>query len=198
MREDAHVVSLVLSCAAILAAVAFVIVAYRRRWSWTGFVSGPGTGAAAGETSKSLWDWLQLLIVPFALAIAAFALNAAQDGRERQREDDRAAHEETRADDRAHEEALRGYLEQMTTLITEHRLRSSRADLDGATDAQALARTLTLTVLRRLDGDRRALVVQFLFEAGLMTAPRHWRPSRGPRCVRQPYQRCWQPVPLEI
>lgn len=66
VRQDAPVVTLVFGCVAILAAVAFIIVAYRRRWAWTGFVTGPGRGAPDGQASKSLWDWLQLLIVPLA------------------------------------------------------------------------------------------------------------------------------------
>jgi uncharacterized protein YjbI with pentapeptide repeats len=192
------VVLLVLGCATVLAAVAFIIAAYRRRWTWTGFVAGPEAGAPAGHTSKSLWDWLQLLIVPLALALAAFVFNAAQDSRDREREEDRAAREQVRADDRTREDALRGYLQQMSSLITEHHLRSRRADLDQRpTDAQALARTLTLTVLRRLDGERRGLVVQFLYEAGVISPTRHWVSSRGPRCARPGRQRCWRPVPLE-
>ena len=198
VREDARVVLLVLAGAAIVAAVAFIVVAYSRRWPWTGFVAGPEAGEPGGQTSKSLWDWLQLLIVPLALALAAFALNAAQDSREREREDHRAAREQASADDRTREDALRSYLQQMSNLITDHDLRSRSAALDRRpTDAQALARTSTLTVLRRLDGERRGLVVQFLYEASLITASRHWESSRGPRCARQRHQRCWRPVPVE-
>jgi len=72
------VVLLVLACAAVLAAVAFIVAAYRRRWAWTGFVTARTADERSARTSKSLWDWLQLLIVPLALALAAFALNAAQ------------------------------------------------------------------------------------------------------------------------
>jgi uncharacterized protein YjbI with pentapeptide repeats len=194
VRHDALVVTLVFGCVAILVVVAFIIVAYRRRWAWTGFVTGPERGAPDGQTSKSLWDWLQLLIVPLALALAAFALNAAQDRREREREDKRAARELASADDRTREEALRGYLAQMSNLITEHRLRSVRATLSNfRTDAQALARTSTLTVLRRLDGERKGLVLQFLREAELINVTRHWQSSRGPRCARPRDQLCWEP-----
>ena len=35
---------------------AFVLVVHQLGWDWTGFNGG-----------KTLWDWLQLLIVPFAL-----------------------------------------------------------------------------------------------------------------------------------
>jgi len=36
-------------------------------------------------------------------------------------------------------------------------------------EVQTLARARTLTLLRRVDGDRKAIVVQFLYDAGLIT-----------------------------
>ena len=55
----------------ILGAGAFTLLAYRRGWQWTGF-----TAVASDEpeerSGKTLWDWMQLLIVPLALAAAAF------------------------------------------------------------------------------------------------------------------------------
>jgi len=193
-----YVVLLMLACAAVLAVVAFIVAAYRRRWAWTGFVTAPTADEPNRRASKSLWDWLQLLIVPLALALAAFALNAAQDSRDRQREDQRAARELASSDDRTREDALRSYLQQMSDLITDHALRSRPAVLDRTTDAQALARTSTLIVLRRLDGERRGLVVQFLFEAGLITATRHWEPIKASECARLDRRSCWRPIALEL
>jgi len=42
--------------------VAFVVIAYRRRWAWTGFTT---SSDAMGR--KTLWDWLPLLIIPAVL-----------------------------------------------------------------------------------------------------------------------------------
>jgi hypothetical protein len=69
----------------VAAIVAFVVMAYRRDWRWTGLPADPGDGTPARppRPGKTLWDLLQLLIVPLMLAAAAFALNAAQDSRDR-------------------------------------------------------------------------------------------------------------------
>jgi uncharacterized protein YjbI with pentapeptide repeats len=180
---------------------------------WTGFVAehGNGTPTAQQPAAKSLWDWLQLLIVPFVLALAAFALNAAQDRRESTRDEERASRERAAAAERAREDSLRGYFQQMSDLITEHRLGSHgpRSLTSRSPDVAGLARTLTLTVLRRLDGDRKGLVLQFLAEAKLIVPGRRWRSSTSTRrpkasfrypvsapCVLPRHQRCWQP-PVE-
>jgi hypothetical protein len=60
---------------AVIAAVVFTVVAYRRDWRWTGLPANPGDGTPANppRPAKTMWDWLQLLIVPLVLALAAFA-----------------------------------------------------------------------------------------------------------------------------
>jgi hypothetical protein len=78
--EVSCVVSLLTLSVAAAAFVAFVILAYLRRWSWTGFVAQPSSGG------KTFWDWLQLLIVPLVLAVAAFWLNDEQSQRDEARE----------------------------------------------------------------------------------------------------------------
>jgi uncharacterized protein YjbI with pentapeptide repeats len=60
---------------------------------------------------------------------------------------------------------LQGYLDQMTQLLLEEDLRNSRQE--DATSA--LARARTLTVLRRLDGEGRGSVIQFLYESELIS-----------------------------
>ena len=155
------------------AAVAFTVVAYRRDWQWTGLPADPGDGTPESRPrpAKTLWDWLQLFIVPLVLALAAFGLNAAQVDRDRKQEQRRAAQERrleerraandrASAEDRAREETLTTYLQEMSDLMTP----------GGRTtaDTQTLAQTLTLVALRRLDGARKGLVVQFLYEAALI------------------------------
>jgi hypothetical protein len=172
--------------ALVLAAfVAFTFFAYRRKWRWTGLPADPGDGSDAHppRPAKTLWDWLQLLIVPLVLALAAFALNAAQSDRDREQEkrradqerrleERRAARDRASAEDRAREETLRTYIQQMSDLITRHGVQSSRGQ--AGADTATLARTLTLVALRRLDGARKGLVVQFLLEGGLITADTAW------------------------
>jgi uncharacterized protein YjbI with pentapeptide repeats len=119
---------------------------------WTGF------------TGKTFWDWLQLLVIPLALAAVAFGLNYFANERDQQREDRRAALERRIATDRRREDALGIYMQQMSDLMLQRKLLSSR---EGS-EIQTVARTLTLTVLLRLDGRRKGFVLQFLSEGGLI------------------------------
>jgi uncharacterized protein YjbI with pentapeptide repeats len=138
-----------------LAALAlFVTLSYRRHWNWTGLPASPSTEDNARRGSpKTLWDWLQLLGIPVVLAALAFALSNAQTQRDR-----------VAAIDAEREATLRGYLTQMSELMLTDKLTQS-----GARSAvRNVARTATLTAVRRLDGARRGLIVRFLFEAGLL------------------------------
>jgi uncharacterized protein YjbI with pentapeptide repeats len=123
----------------------------------------------------SVRDWLQLLIVPLALAVIGFLFTMQQDARQQRVEDQRAQQaqkiENQRAqaereleEQRAQDEALQAYLDQMSSLLLEKDLRNSAED----SEARTLARARTLTVLRRLDPGRKATVIQFLVEADLV------------------------------
>lgn len=144
--------------AAVVVLAIFVAFAYRRQWHWTGFAGGEDRPA------KTLWDWLQLLLIPLAVAGLVFFLNRSQSDREQTREDQRAARERRAADDATREAAWRAYLTQMTGLMLDRRLLRAPPEAD----VHKIARTLTLTVLRRLDGERKALVVRFLLETTLL------------------------------
>jgi hypothetical protein len=119
---------------------------------WTGF---------RGMTVR---DWLQLLIVPFALVVISFLFTAQQDARQRQIEDRRAKAERELAVQRAQDEALQAYLDQMSALLLEKDLRASDED----SEVRTLARARTLTVLGRLDPSRKTAVMEFLVEAELV------------------------------
>ena len=73
---------------ALVTAALVVLLAYRRQWHWTGL---PAVHAASSRAdarpAKTLWDWLQLLGIPVALAALAFLLNDAQSNRDQRRED---------------------------------------------------------------------------------------------------------------
>jgi len=157
--------------AVVAAGVAIIVVialGYRRRWAWTGFIAVDGR-------PRTLWDWLGLLVIPLALAALGFALSAAQTERDNRRDDTRARLDRTLADERAaadraravdqdREEILRSYLDQMSGLLLDRNLAGARASYE----ARALAHTLTLSVLPRLDGERKGVVLRFLDEAGLI------------------------------
>jgi uncharacterized protein YjbI with pentapeptide repeats len=121
--------------------------------------------ARTGFGDKTVYDFLQLLIVPLALAAIGFWFTAQQDTRQQQLENQRAKAEQELVEQRAQDEALQAYLDQMSTLLLEKNLRESKPD----SEVRTLARARTLTVLRRVDGTRRGTVLQFLAESDLIT-----------------------------
>jgi hypothetical protein len=64
---------------------------------------------------------------------------------------------------RAQEDALQSYFEQMGKLLTDHNLIGTDRE-----DIRQLARAQTLTVAARLGGSRRGAMVRFLYGAGLI------------------------------
>jgi hypothetical protein len=70
-------VSVILSAAAVLVAV-LIYLTYARPRDWTGFTTRRIVHGEGGEVipGKTLWDWLQLLVIPLALTVGAFALNS--------------------------------------------------------------------------------------------------------------------------
>src|ERR671910_2386541 len=113
---------------------------------------------------KSLWDWLQLLIVPVVLSLITVVFAWQQDIRQDQIENKRAKAERELAKERAQDEALQAYLDQMSNLLLQRNLRTSEED----SEVRTLARARTLTVLGRLDPSCKTAVMQFLVEADLV------------------------------
>jgi uncharacterized protein YjbI with pentapeptide repeats len=143
------------AAAVALVLMIIIVLGYRLTWGWTGL---PG---------KTLWDWLQLLVIPVALAGLAFLLSSSQSSREQRREDERTAHQRVTAADNAREEALRMYLTQMSGFMLDRNLPESAPNAG----VRAVARTVTLTTLRRLNGRRRGVLVRFLRAARLVETP---------------------------
>ncbi len=107
---------------------------------------------------KTLWDWLQLLVVPLVLALVGIQLNRMQSLRA-----------EWIARDASREVGLQQYFGRMKELLLEHNLNT-----DGVTDAvRSIALSLTVSVLREMDGRRRGSVIHFLYESGLITVKKH-------------------------
>jgi Pentapeptide repeats (8 copies) len=117
-----------------------------------------------GLRGKTVWDWLQLLIVPLALAVIGFFFTMQQDAQQQALEDRRAQAGRALEEQRTQDAALQAYLDQMSQLVLEKELFASQED----SRVRTLARARTLTVLRRLDPDRKGLVVQFLYESELI------------------------------
>jgi uncharacterized protein YjbI with pentapeptide repeats len=122
-----------------------------RAWDRTGF------------RGKTAWDWMELLIVPLVLAVGALLFNLSLSARQLETEERRAAAQIEAEDQRAQEERLQTYLEQMGTLLIDEGLLDSEED----DEARYLARARTLAVLRRADDSQKRSVVEFLSESGL-------------------------------
>jgi hypothetical protein len=118
----------------------------------------------------SLWDWMKLLIVPAVIAAGGLWFNRQQRERELEIAREQRERELTIADRRAQEEALQVYLDQIGNLLLDkdEPLRQSEEGNEGP----PVARARTLTVLRRLDGNLRASILQFLHESGLISKNR--------------------------
>jgi uncharacterized protein YjbI with pentapeptide repeats len=145
---------LVLGVATVVAAVV-VLIRVGQHYQWTGFGESvqPKLDNQEIQPRKTLWDWLQLFIVPLALAAIGLWFSAQQDARQLRLEEQRAQNA-----------ALQAYLDQMSQLMLEGDLLSSEED----SEVRTLARARTQTVLGQLDSDRKASVVQFLYEASLI------------------------------
>jgi len=118
-----------------------ILEGYVVNWSWTGFFN------------KTLWDWMQLLIIPAVLTIGAFLFNRAE-----------RSSEQAIALDNQRAAALQTYLDRMSELLLEKNLRTSKPD----DEVRTVARSQTLTVLRNLDANRKRTLLQFLYESGLI------------------------------
>ena len=107
---------------------------------WTGF------------TDKTLWDWLQLLLISLAFGISAFFYNASQK-----------AQQQALEANRLEENILQMYFDRMIPLTLKQRQESQQQRA-----LHALIRAQTMTVLPRLNGKRNGAVLRFLHEAGLL------------------------------
>jgi len=140
---------IVLVLVVLLALLVVIILGYSFNWSWTGF------------QRRTLYDWLQLLIIPVVLAIGGYLFNYTTGRNERQANEQRAQTEQYIALDNQRETALQAYIDNMSELLLHEGLRGSA---DGA-EVRKIARARTLRVLPRLDGARKRSVLQFLHES---------------------------------
>jgi hypothetical protein len=147
----------------LLLCIGFVSAAYLFGWSGTGFLN------------KSLWDWLQLLIVPSVLAVVALVFQLSSTRTERQIAKQRYEHDQEIAKqryeqdqqialDKQHEDLLQAYLDRIAELILEKKLGVSNSE-----EVRNVARVRTITVLTQLNARRIGYVFTFLREAKLMS-----------------------------
>lgn len=106
------------------------------------------------QPGKTLWDWLQLLLIPVVLAIVAFSFNAGQESMNQRLEQQRRQ-----------EQIVDIYLDRMSNLLLQYHLHDSQL----GDPIRATAQAITLTALDRLDTEYKRIVVLFLYRADLIT-----------------------------
>src|SRR5438105_1867989 len=113
-----HPVTTVLIALVVALVVLVTLGGYIFHWGWTGF-SGNST------SGKTLWDWLHLLIIPVVLALGGFWLNQIQKGREQRITQQQAELERELTHDNQQETLLQAYIDKMSELLLEKKLRES-------------------------------------------------------------------------
>jgi uncharacterized protein YjbI with pentapeptide repeats len=139
---------------ALLVVLVLIRIGYAPSWtSFTGF--GEREVKQDVQPTKTLWDWLDLLIVPIVLAIGGYLFTRSE-----------SHSTQASAERRALDDTLQAYLDGMSQLVTdkEQPLHSAQPGDSLST----LARARTLTVLSRLDSGRKRSVLEFLYESGLI------------------------------
>jgi len=140
---------------------------YEDGWKWTGIVKN------AHFHRRTLWDWLDLLIIPAVLAAGGRWFN--------QRQQARAEMSETQ---RAQDEALQAYLDRMSELLMDKDLHKQKGDYD---EPRVTARAHTLAVLDRLDAKRKRTVLLFLREARLINRYEYCPPDHARKVTYFPH-----------
>jgi uncharacterized protein YjbI with pentapeptide repeats len=109
----------------------------------------------ASAVDKTLWNWLDLLIVPIVLAIGGYLFTRSENQRTREI-----------AEQRTQDDLLQAYLDDITELLVDEERPLHRASQGD--NLSTVARARTLTILPCLDHTRKKRVLQFLYEAELI------------------------------
>ena len=181
----------------VLVIVVIVLIIIGYRLNWTGFngynqvtitrtISGTNAGTVTRteeyQPGKGPWDWLQLLgvlAIPVVVGFGAVWFTSRQTqasdaNREKRHQTELEIAEKNRereqktalqiSADNQHEVAFRAYIDKMSELLIEKKLDESAPE----DQVRKIARLQTLAVLLGLDLIRKANVLQFLYESGLI------------------------------
>ena len=118
--------------------------------TWTGF--GESTKKDDIVAAKTLWDWLDLLIIPAVIAIIGWSYNKADKTKTRRSEEEKAQNE-----------TLNLFIQKLTILVTEKNLLN-----DTSGQIKAIARTTINLSFNCLNGERKGQALQFLYESNLI------------------------------
>ncbi len=148
-----------------IALIVIIFLGYWLNWDWTGLGPyNPPTKDNSFQRGKTLWDWLQLLIIPLVIAAGTLWFNARQSQTSFQVNEKQHQTDLEIAADQQEETALKDYLDRMSELLLDKKL----SDPTAGVEVRELARARTLTALRRLGPNRKGVLLQFLYDTGLI------------------------------
>lgn len=123
---------------------------------------------AAQAAGKTLWEYLEILIIPAVLGIIALLFNTAARKRDREAEEAARKRESDIESDRQRQAILATYFDVMTDLLLDRGL--YKPEKSRKYEAiRTVAKSRTLSALRSLDGERKGRVLRFLYESGLIS-----------------------------
>jgi uncharacterized protein YjbI with pentapeptide repeats len=132
---------------------------HKQTLAWTAF----GQALIASLQTKTIWDWMELLLLPLILASGVLLLTISRQRSERERSEESAFVEREIASDQQKEEAIQAYFDRMSDLLLKEKLSKYSPE-----EVKTVARIRTLTVLRGLDPRRKGRVLMFLKDSGLI------------------------------
>lgn len=174
-----HRVAIAVTIFIVIVIVVIIVYTWFNGTGFNGYVqvstvrtmSGPMAGTVTRtemyQPGKTLWDLLQLLIVPLVIAAFGSLFTFTFSRNERKAADKHNKIEREIAQDNHHEATLQEYINKMSELLLHEKLRVSQPE----DEVCKIARVLTLTALAQLDIYRKRIVIQFLGELSL---PRMW------------------------
>ncbi len=116
----------------LVALAVFILLGYRREWEWTGF------------PPKKLFDWMQILVIPVAVAIGTFVLNRAATRRDAEAQQAQKEREEAIETRHAEETSLQAYLDYISQMLIDPDRPLHRSQLGDQGDRNSVP-------VRRLD-----------------------------------------------
>lgn len=102
--------------------VSLMIAGYWYGWEWTGVNASIGPQVRQYQPGKTLWDWMQLIIIPVVLAIGALLFNFTLSKSEQKAAHLRAQTEHEIAVSNQQEDALQSYFDNMIELLLHEKL----------------------------------------------------------------------------
>ncbi len=127
-----------------------ILIGYH--YDWTGFNTYIDPKTEFHRPMKTLWDWLQLLIIPLLLGVSGIWYTSRLN-----RDRDISINNQRQT-------VLQEYINKMSDLLLEKNLGESTKK----TKVRTIAQAHTMTTLSDLDSQRKQKVIQFLYDSGLI------------------------------